>query len=347
LKKLLAFHAVSQVGYMVLGIASGTAIGLAGGLFHMLNNTIYKTCLFLNAGNIEYRLGNTELSKLGGLNKLMPITFISTLIAAFSISGIPPLNGFASKWMVYQGLLPKTLSLSGVFKLAFLVIAMFGSVLTLASFMKVIFAAFMSKEPKEMPSGVKEVPFLMQLPILVLSFLCVLLGVFADRLMVKPFLEPLLGRKLNYLGIWNSDIVTILILVSLLLGILVYFLSKIKIRATDNFYGGEVLDDENRVLGTDFYLSIQDIKPFKIFFRKAEDGDFDASRRVVGLINLSSYILFYGVDRLINLITNGIGKLTFVVSAGFKGLHNGLLDRYVAWLLLGVAIILGVLLKYV
>src|SRR4030043_1255511 len=85
LRKLLAFHAVSQVGYMVLGIGTGNPIGIAGGLFHMLNNTLYKSCLFLTSGNVEYRTHTSDLDKLGGLSKEMPLTYICALIASLSI----------------------------------------------------------------------------------------------------------------------------------------------------------------------------------------------------------------------------------------------------------------------
>ena len=96
LKKLLSYHAISQVGYMILGIATGTPVGIAGGVFHMLNNAIYKSCLFLCGGAVEQQAGTAELDKLGGLGKKMSTTFSACLIAALSISGIPPLNGFVS-----------------------------------------------------------------------------------------------------------------------------------------------------------------------------------------------------------------------------------------------------------
>lgn len=67
LKKLLGYHAVSQVGYMVLGLGAGNAVGLAGGLFHMVNHTLYKSCLFLAGGAVERKKGTTDLDKLGGL----------------------------------------------------------------------------------------------------------------------------------------------------------------------------------------------------------------------------------------------------------------------------------------
>jgi formate hydrogenlyase subunit 3/multisubunit Na+/H+ antiporter MnhD subunit len=75
LKKLLSYHAISQVGYMVLGIATATPVGIAGGVFHMLNHAIYKCCLFLCGGAVEQATGTPELDRLGGLGKKMSITF--------------------------------------------------------------------------------------------------------------------------------------------------------------------------------------------------------------------------------------------------------------------------------
>ena len=86
LKKLLSYHAVSQVGYMVLGIGTGIPLAMAGGIFHMLNNAIYKTSLFLGAGSVEEARKTTQLNRLGGLARVMPITFITFFIAALSIS---------------------------------------------------------------------------------------------------------------------------------------------------------------------------------------------------------------------------------------------------------------------
>ena len=104
-KKLLGYHAVSQVGYMIIGFGLGSVIGIAAGLFHMINNALYKSGLFLSAGAIEHRTGKEDIDDLGGLSKAMPVTFFAALIFAMSISGVPPFNGFASKWMIYQGII--------------------------------------------------------------------------------------------------------------------------------------------------------------------------------------------------------------------------------------------------
>ncbi|MGQ9708838.1 MAG: complex I subunit 5 family protein, partial [bacterium] len=103
--KLLSFSTVSQVGYMVLGVGTGIPVGIAGGLFHMLNNAIYKTGLFLAGGAVEHWAKTDELEKLGGVAERMPLTFLSFLLCAMAIAGVPPLNGFFSKWMIYQGVL--------------------------------------------------------------------------------------------------------------------------------------------------------------------------------------------------------------------------------------------------
>ncbi|MFA6079238.1 MAG: proton-conducting transporter membrane subunit, partial [Candidatus Omnitrophota bacterium] len=89
-KRLLSYHAISQVGYMILGIGTLVPAGIVGGLFHMINNALYKSCLFLTGGSVEKQTGTTDLAKLGGLGKKMPVTFICYLITAAAISGVPP-----------------------------------------------------------------------------------------------------------------------------------------------------------------------------------------------------------------------------------------------------------------
>ncbi|MQY76947.1 MAG: hypothetical protein GH155_04880, partial [Spirochaeta sp.] len=88
LRRLLSYHAISQVGYMVLGIGTLTPIGIAGGLFHMLNHSIYKSCLFLCGGAVEKKAKTNELGELGGLARVMPVTFAACLVAALANAGV-------------------------------------------------------------------------------------------------------------------------------------------------------------------------------------------------------------------------------------------------------------------
>ena len=87
---------------MILGIGTLVPVGIVGGLFHMINHAMYKSCLFLTGGSVEKQAGTTDLAKLGGLGRKMPITFACFLVAAASISGVPPFNGFFSKELVYS-----------------------------------------------------------------------------------------------------------------------------------------------------------------------------------------------------------------------------------------------------
>lgn len=168
-KRLLAYHSISQVGYIVLGIGLGTPLGILGGLFHLFNHSVFKSLLFLNSGAVEYSTGTRDLQNMGGLASRMPVTGTTTLVASISIAGIPPFNGFWSKLIIIIALVQ-----DGRFVYAFL--AVLASILTLASFMKVMKYAFFGK-PRENLSRIKEVPFFMKLSMATLAFFCLVCGI--------------------------------------------------------------------------------------------------------------------------------------------------------------------------
>lgn len=292
-KRLLGFHAVSQVGYMIVGFGLGSLIGIAAGLFHMLNNTIYKSGLLLSAGCVEYRTGKEELDDLGGLSKAMPVTFIASLIFALSISGVPPLNGFASKWMIYQGIIDfgKGTGVACQLWMVWLGLAVLGSALTLASFIKYTGGIFLGRKKDEF-MGIHEVPALMYLPMLFLAIVCIVFGVFASNFIVPRLLMPVTGN-FEYAGIWNSSFITLLILVSVGLGILLYWIGDLKkFRREDSFIGGEKADDTISYPVTEFYKTIRDFGFFSWIYRKAEEKWFDlydlSKRLTLGFSNLLS-----------------------------------------------------------
>jgi len=324
LKRLLGYHAVSQVGYMVLGIGTGNPVGIAGGLFHMLNNAIYKSCLFLSGGAVEKRTGTTELEKLGGFAKIMPISFITFLIAAFAISGVPPFNGFVSKWMVYQGVI-KSASTGSNLWVIWLIAAIFGSALTLASFMKAVHAVFLgqpSDETKVLNHHTKEASPVMWIPQAFLALLCVIFGVFAYRLPLKMFISPSIGQDVAYLGIWNTNLATALLLTGIIIGIIIYLFGKIsEAREAEIFVGGETLKEEPqmRISGTGFYNTIQDLGILKNIYALAKNKVFD----------------LYSVCR----------RITFGFNHILRYIHNGILPTYLAWCLLGMGVLFWILLR--
>lgn len=169
LKRLLAYSGISQIGYILLGIGLGTVLGVQGGLFHLFNNAIYKTMLFMIAGAIVYRVGTSDMDQLGGLWKNMPVTGTLFAVGALAISGVPPFNGFASKWTIYVAGIEAG-------RPVFTIIALITSALTLAYFLKALNSIFLGQRPKHL-SDVKETPLPMMFPIMLLAVLCVVFGV--------------------------------------------------------------------------------------------------------------------------------------------------------------------------
>ncbi len=130
MKRLLAYHSISQIGYVLLGIGLGTPLAILGGVYHLLNHALFKGLLFYNAGAVEVALGTRNLKQMGNLTKLLPVTSSTSMIASLSIAGLPPFNGFFSKLIIIIAAVQ-----AGRPFVAFLAVA--GSILTLASFMKV------------------------------------------------------------------------------------------------------------------------------------------------------------------------------------------------------------------
>jgi formate hydrogenlyase subunit 3/multisubunit Na+/H+ antiporter MnhD subunit len=322
LKKLLAYHAVSQVGYMLLGIGTGTIVGIMGGLFHMMNNAVYKSALFFGAGNVEKATGTTDLEKLGGLGKLMPLTFFAMLVSALAISGIPPMNGFASKWMIYQSCLEAG-------RPVMLIVAMVGSALTLASFIKVIYSVFLGKKAAGLPDKIKEAPISMWIPPVVLAVLCILVGVFAVW-PVNTFFAPVVGldsvgSTLGAMGLssgtfWSPTFTTLMLLVGIVLGALVYvFGNGFKPRVVKSFYGGEQLSDEDiRQPGTGFYESIEKLPVLRSIYEDAKKG-------------------VWAPDYFFAAIIDSI------IVRGLKFMHSGILSTYLSWSIIGLVVIIFVL----
>ncbi|MFT7003701.1 MAG: formate hydrogenlyase subunit 3/multisubunit Na+/H+ antiporter MnhD subunit, partial [Sulfurimonas sp.] len=234
MKLLLIYHTVSQMGYIILGISLGSSLGLAGGLAHLVNHMIFKDLLFLVAGAIMLKTGVDTLDKLGGLGKKMPITFAVFAIAALSIAGIPPFNGFTSKWIIYQASMEQ-----GYVFLALL--SLVSSVLTLASFMKFLHSAFLGQLPKDL-ENVSEAPWTMLVPMIILAFICILLGVFPGLLLsVVAQIESLFGMTPistslfgidSGMGYWHAGVITLLLVGSLFIGAGFYFIGNRNIRYT-------------------------------------------------------------------------------------------------------------------
>ena len=170
-KRLLAYHSISQIGYVILGIGLGTPLGVFGGLFHLFNHSVFKSLLFLNSGAVDYATGTRDLREMGGLKERMPVTAHTSLIASMSIAGVPPFNGFFSKLIIILACVQAD-------HMVYALWAVIGSILTLVSFMKVQKYIFFGVL-KERWQKVREVPLVMQLSMVVLAGICIIGGLCA------------------------------------------------------------------------------------------------------------------------------------------------------------------------
>lgn len=317
-RKLLGYHAVSQVGYMVLGVATGNPIGIAGGLLHMVNHSIYKSGLFMGMGNVESQSGTSELEKIGGLSKKMPVTFIGTLVCSFSISGIPLTNGFVSKWLVYQGVLIAIASsgyMLGVLYMICLVLALFGSALTFASFMKFIYSSFLSKRPKRL-DGVKEVSIVRQIALSINAGLCLMIGI-GWRFFPLRFIDRILPvKQITPVGFYSSPELLSVIVLSLLFGGLIYLIFK-RVRFDEAFVGGQKDSASFKISGVDFFNEVEEMPPLKSIYTAAENKWFDA----------------------FELLKAGARNLAIPL----RKLHTGELSFQLVWIVIGLFVFLFVM----
>ncbi len=194
LKRLLAWHSVENIGIIVLGLGVGLAgraagrpewalLGFAGGLFHVVNHGLFKPLLFLGAGEAVHVAGTRDMDRMGGLGRLLPKTAFFFLAGAVAISGLPPLNGFASEWLVYLGLFDRARATGAdALRAAFAApaLALTGA-LALACFVKAHGAVFLGRTRGDEPHAHGE-PRAHVGPMAVLAVACALLGLWPAAL---------------------------------------------------------------------------------------------------------------------------------------------------------------------
>ncbi len=319
IKRVLAYHAISQVGYIMLGIGSATPIGIVGGLFHMANHAMYKSGLFLIAGNIERQTGTTDMRKIGGLARKMPVTFLCFIIAAASYIGVPPFNGFFSKELIFDG----ALEISWVFYL----VAAAGAFFAALSFFRLGHSVFLSKLNKETEKTVKETkeaPLFMIVPTLLIAAGCILFGVY-NALPIQSMIEPILGHLPvdTYAG-FPHNLTIVAISVGLLIGAFLCHL-----------YG---VNKERNPLNATSYLYNAPI--LRSVYRWADRRYLDPYDIGMGIVKGVSKLLFM-LDRAIDWVLCVFLVKAVGYTAGFiRKCHNGSYSRYIIWAFLGLVVLI-------
>jgi len=170
LRRLLSYHIVSQVGYMVAGVGLGfVTLGLNGSASHAFNHILYKCLLFMSAGAVIYATGREKMTELGDFGKYAPLTALSFFVGAFSIAGFPLTNGFIGK----SPIISAAGEIHNAFAYIMLNIATCGTIISIIC--KMGYYTFFSDKKSDYP--VKEIPINMKIAMVVTSLLCILIGV--------------------------------------------------------------------------------------------------------------------------------------------------------------------------
>ncbi len=234
LKLVFIWSTVSQIGYMVLGVAVGTSLGVAGGLLHMANHVFFKDLLFLMVGAVMLRTHADTIEELGGVGRKMPVTMFCFFIGSLAAVGVPPTNGFTSKWIIYQALMAEGEPLLAL-------ISLIGSVVTLAYLARFMHTVFLG-QPGHHLDHIEEAPWVMRAPMLFMAFMVILTGVFPG-LMLAPINAALAEYGMPPLevayyglssgpGAWNATAVAVLMLIAFGGGwlLLRWLLAHVKVR---------------------------------------------------------------------------------------------------------------------
>lgn len=374
-KRLMSFHAIGQVGYMLLGIGIGLyfintnpflgMIALAGGLLHVFNNSIYKSLLFLNAGAIFYKTATTDLNKVSGLIKVMPLTTMTAIVGSLSIAGVPPFNGFVSKLLIFEFSIwtAKISNASFLIKGIFIIsgiISVFISAITLASFLKFVNASFMGKL-KALRNDKKDIPWTMTIAQIILAILCLITGLFpiipleliynailsVSEISLPAFSEIFIsnfaGIGINfcpnclYGGAWFPIFVIFSVLIFSLIIFAFEKYAQAPKRDVDTWYGGkEHTPEEVTYTGHSFYQPFKELVSFKvgkIKFRGLYPSEFLSFKVSIPLwikkiINPDEW-LYYPVANKIEKLFNLIEKL-----------YDRLIQHYTFLFIIGIVLVI-------
>ena len=319
MKRMLSYQTISQVGYMILGIGTALPVGIIGGLFHMINSVIYKCCLFLTAGAVEKQTGTTDLNKLRGLGRFMPLTAVCFLIAALSISGVPPFNGFFSKELIFDAAVESNI--------IFYIAAALGAFLTAVCFIKVGHSLFFGKPvlPDELKeTEVREAPGAMLLPMIVLAALCLVFG--AGNVIPLSVIQPILGDTLagaSFIG-WPSSFALVGISIAILL-----------LAAANHIFGyrrtGSAINAADHIHYLPVLHQVYDL---------AERHCFDPYNIIMFCVKALAFVCFY-LDKAINWIYDSfiVNAMTATTKA-MRSFNNGNMGKYISWVFAGFAVLL-------
>lgn len=311
LKKVLALTAISPVGFMVCGMASGTAAGAVGALLYMLTHATYKSGMFFAAGALEARTGSARLEDLRGAGRALPSVGLGFALAFLAAISLPPTGGFLAKELIFEGLLHRH-------QAPIVALLALGALLSVAVFSKLMAVLFerTAREPIVAPVGER-------LPALGLGLASVLTA-WAFAKAGGVFAHLVEGAHLDLSGAWHLGPLTVVSLGIWILGFMLWSEARSRVEQPALAFGGI---RTSPVLGEGLRL--------------AEEKRLDAYEVALRVADWLTRVVFLSFERLIDRVVDAIvGAGAFLARHFLSAVHDGLYANYLAWAVAGLAAVL-------
>lgn len=361
-KALLAYHSVENIGIILLGLGTGVygiaanmptlaAIGFLAGLYHILNHATFKGLLFLGAGSVLYTTHTKEMDSLGGLARKMPLTAFAFLIGSLAITAIPPLNGFVSEWVTYQGMFQGALSEYAssrvVFCIAIVALALTGA-LAVMCFVKaysVIFGG--TPRDKKIFENAREVPMTMIVGMFVLVAGCIAFGLGAN-IVVKDIMLVVSSFSGNYEAVNGTVInspmgstvspllIAAVLVVTVLIPVVILKLAKAnrtKPRQTDPWACGFKYDSRMQMTASPF---TGDLRRLLNWLYKSETKVKDQGYFAPVVYETHAKDIWW------NLLYEPVIKLTVNTAKVVSKMQNGNVNMYSLYILIALCLFVGI-----
>ncbi len=357
LKRLLAYSSVENIGIILIGLGIGmigvsygqplmAVLGFAGGFFHILNHSIFKSLLFMGAGMVLHKTGTRSIDALGGLLKGMKITGITFIIGALAICGLPPFNGFVGEFFIYMGgfkgvALESPAFVASIF--AIVSLAVIGG-LALACFTKVIGIAFQGEPRTQAAVNINEKGLTMLVSMSILAGACVLIGVFPKIIILLPLkavsaiglpydltiLEPFEKMTSNI-----TLAATIFLIILLLVIVIRWFFYRDKIIGRSGTWGCGFTQPTVKMqyTGSSYASFILD------FFRPAAPLD-EHHPKITGRFPLKTYYASYVNDIAELHMKRVVVNPVLFLFDKLRWIQHGDIHLYIGYILLAIIILL-------
>jgi len=214
-KKLLSYSSIAQLGYIIVGLSTGTKLGVMAALYLAVMHAVFKGALFMVVGAVERQAGTTDMTKVSGLIRKMPWTFFVALVSIIALAGVPPVGGFVGKWLLYEALITESNNYILV------IVVFFSSTAAFLYAYRFLFGLFLGQEEED-TKHVKEAPVTMLIPMVLLAVFSIIVGSYpgiifepAAKAMQVIGFENVTWQMSSLTNIWGDT--TNLFLISMLI----------------------------------------------------------------------------------------------------------------------------------